>query len=119
MDKSKNCVGKDNFERLNYLYQLSNIMQSKDGQNTSTLYSNLFISISKKAVQRVEPEIKRTICKKCHNVLLAGVSAKVRLRNKKLRWICNRCQITKVFKAVPDYQLWIQDPQSVVETLKY
>lgn len=120
MSKIKNCAGKESFERMNYLYQISNITLSEGQGNTAAaLYSNLLINISKKSVQRLEPDIKRSVCKKCHTLLIADVTAKVRIRNKRIRFNCKKCQSTKVLKAVPNYLPWVQNPKAVMEKLEY
>ncbi|KAK4884996.1 hypothetical protein RN001_001267 [Aquatica leii] len=116
----KSVTGKDVFERINYLYQLSCItFKSNENNVASSLYSNLLMNISKKAVQRLEPNIKRSICKKCHNLLIPGVSATIRIRKKNVKWTCKRCHSTKVFKAVPGYQLWIDNKEAIVETVQF
>ncbi|KAB0804222.1 hypothetical protein PPYR_01192 [Photinus pyralis] len=111
----KKCVGKDIFERMNYLLQLSSIAKPE----ASALYSHLLINVSQKAVQRMEPEVKRSICKRCHTLMIPGVSAQVRIRKKQLRWKCGKCLATKVFKTNPEYKLWIDHKEAVVETLRY
>ncbi|XP_030760139.1 ribonuclease P protein subunit rpr2-like [Sitophilus oryzae] len=121
MNKIKKCAGMESFQRMNYLYQICNAMatQSKASHRASVQYSNLMINISKKAVQRLDVEIKRTICKGCRSLLLPGITCKVRIKKKKLLHHCLLCSTTKVFPCKnKDYKLWVENP-SVVECLDY
>ncbi|XP_044264923.1 ribonuclease P protein subunit rpr2-like [Tribolium madens] len=120
--KIKKCAGKDNLQRLNYLYQACNAITTENETNhlASVMYSNLLVAISKKAVQRMDIEVKRTICKGCRCMLLAGITCKVRIKKKHSIWTCTKCNTAKVFPAQnPDYVPWNLQDDSVVETLQY
>lgn len=119
-NKAKHCVGKDCFERFNFLYQLSNISLTKNkDQSVNPFYLHLLLNSAKKCVYRLEPYVKRTICKKCNSLLIPGISAKVRIRKKRSLWHCNKCHATKSFNCQSNYKLWIEDPKSIVEILEY
>lgn len=65
-------------------------------------------------------DIKRTICKGCRAILLAGVTCKIRIKKKKAIWICIQCKTIKNFDLRnPDYKLWTQTDDSIVEVLDY
>ncbi len=57
------------------------------------------IGVTKKAVLRVKPEVKRSLCKGCRVTLVAGKTAKVTLegrgKGKKTVWHCRQCGTTK------------------------
>ncbi|KAF3937290.1 hypothetical protein ABW19_dt0201471 [Dactylella cylindrospora] len=67
----------------------------------SRYYTSHLLSVSKKSVQRLSPQVKRSICKRCASVLIPGVSCKTRVDNQskggKRRWAdilvleCNYC----------------------------
>ncbi|XP_060535387.1 ribonuclease P protein subunit p21-like [Cylas formicarius] len=122
MVNTKKCVGKDAFQRLNYLYQITNetATQSPSEHTASIHYSNLLINVSKKTVQRLDIGIKRTICKKCRTLLLAGITSKVRIRKKQLVHTCMTCKTPKVFDVQNrQYLLWSQQKESIEQILNY
>ncbi|CAH0551288.1 unnamed protein product [Brassicogethes aeneus] len=121
MSKVKKCVGKEGFQRVNYLYQVSNELatESIPCNVASTLYSNLLVNISKKTVQRIDIPIKRTICKGCRSLLLAGVTCTVRIKKKRAIWKCVKCNVEKRFDARREHVPWTQNKDSVVEILDY
>ncbi|KAI4467665.1 ribonuclease p subunit p21 [Holotrichia oblita] len=121
MVKLRKCVGKENLQRLNYLYQIGNIYaKSNCKQNNllSSYYTNLMISISKKTVQRLEPNIKRNICKVCKNICVPGKNCKIRIKKQKIQYKCNICSSSKNYIAQQTY-LWFDQTQSVNEILDY
>lgn len=63
--------------------------------------------------------IKRSICKGCRALLIAGVTCTVRLRKKKLMWTCSVCNTVRTYNVSTKHQLWLDHPDSVVETLNY
>ncbi|XP_018563051.1 ribonuclease P protein subunit rpr2 [Anoplophora glabripennis] len=122
MSKIKKCVGKEGFQRINYLYQASNLLATENASCSiaSSLYSNLLVNISKKTVQRIGIDIKRTICKGCRSLLLAGITCKVRIKKKKVIWMCLECGTAKTFETVnKTYMPWSQSEESIVEILDY
>ncbi|KAG8864617.1 hypothetical protein FRB96_005121 [Tulasnella sp. 330] len=65
--------------------------------------------IAKKSVLRMDPSVKRTICKKCQTVLIPGVSATVRVKRSASHghatcYTCMSCQARKVFPSPPTLQ---------------
>lgn len=63
--------------------------------------------------------VKRTICKGCRTLLLAGVTAKVRIKKKNIVWSCLKCNTKKTFETNDDYMPWSQKNESIVETLDF
>ncbi|KAK9759039.1 RNAse P Rpr2/Rpp21/SNM1 subunit domain [Popillia japonica] len=121
MVKLRKCVGKENLQRLNYLYQVgTNYARSNYKQNNllSSYYMNLMISISKKTVQRLELNIKRNICKICKNICVPGKNCKVRIKRQKIQYNCNICNSSKKYIA-QEANLWSEQTQSVNEILDY
>ncbi|CCE64710.1 hypothetical protein TPHA_0I02060 [Tetrapisispora phaffii CBS 4417] len=64
----KNASNKEQFQRINYLYQLS--MHYKNANlDISRTYVNLLDTISKKTNTKISPNIKRSYCKKCKRLI--------------------------------------------------
>nr|CAH7765055.1 unnamed protein product [Callosobruchus chinensis] len=117
---SKKCAGKEGFQRMNYLYQAANTLATENESKhvASIHYINLMQNISKKTVQRLDIDTKRTICKGCKSLLLAGVNCKVRLKKKRLHWTCSLCGRTKTFETKNrNYCPWQQNPDSIVQVV--
>ncbi|XP_004923387.1 uncharacterized protein LOC101735312 [Bombyx mori] len=115
--------GNDAFQRINYLYQISKAMASK---NTilSSYYGNLVVNIAKKNVLKIHPEVKRQICKKCRSILIENVSTNMKIRNhnklKRIEWKCNICGERKGLPAEKnkDHRVWVEKEEAVVEIIK-
>jgi ribonuclease P protein subunit RPR2 len=121
-NKIKKCAGKDSFQRMNYLYQACNALATENESDNvaAAMYSNLLVAVSKKAVQRLDIEVKRTICKGCRSLLLAGVTCKVRIKKKRSIWSCMKCNTTKTFLLQdPGYEPWSLQDESLVDVLEY
>lgn len=89
--------GKDVFERMNYLYQLSEYWSSTN-PDLSAHYAKLMISISKKSVLRLDRTIKRSICKGCNVFLVEGKTVKshhVKEHRGQMVSVCKRCGVIK------------------------
>lgn len=117
--KSHNNVrGSDVFEHINYLYQLSHF-HVKQNPRLSAYYLKEMIAITKKAVLRLDPRIKRTICKGCYMLLIPGLTVKVRHRKKsKIIWTCMYCGTLKRFPANnSNYKIWSECPDASIEIL--
>ncbi|XP_046589523.1 uncharacterized protein LOC107220614 isoform X1 [Neodiprion lecontei] len=119
----KLCQGKDVLERMNYLYQASYLMaiQSKNPVAAS-YYGNIMLGCAKKAVLRMSPDIKRTICKCCQLPLIPGDTARVRLISKPMKmvkWTCLTCGATRKFPTKKGYKLWADQPEALVELFDY
>ncbi|XP_012234166.1 uncharacterized protein Rpp21 [Linepithema humile] len=120
-NKNKCCQHKDIFERMNYLYQASHLIALKN-RVAASYYGNNMLGCAKKAVLRIEPNLKRTICKCCQTPLIPGETARVRLTSKPIKgvkWTCLTCKNTKRFPTKKEYKLWVDQPEAVVETLDY
>ncbi|XP_046739555.1 ribonuclease P protein subunit p21 isoform X2 [Diprion similis] len=119
----KLCQGKDVLERMNYLYQASHLMaiQSKNPVAAS-YYGNIMLGCAKKAVLRMSPDVKRTICKRCQLPLIPGDTARVRLVSKPMKlvkWTCLTCGATRKFPTKKGYKLWADQPEALVELFDY
>ncbi|GJQ76235.1 hypothetical protein Trydic_g1974 [Trypoxylus dichotomus] len=121
MVKLKKCVGKENLQRVNYLYQLGNNYAKSDFKLNNLLsiyYTNLMVCVSKKTVQRIEPNIKRRICKTCKNILIPGRNCKIHVRKQKTLYKCSVCNSSKSYIS-KEVNLWLDQPASINEILNY
>lgn len=92
---SKQVANRDNFARLNYLYQLSNHLITTPTSKTTTSSNNSSLQsflargydrnldlLSKRTLSKLSPSMKRTICKKCHVMLIPGLTMSIQMENK-------------------------------------
>ncbi|XP_047536923.1 ribonuclease P protein subunit rpr2 [Vanessa atalanta] len=120
MQLSKKIQGNDSSQRINYLYQISKKVVEKNPV-LSAYYGNLAVSVAKKNVLKIHPDIKRQLCKKCRCMLIDKKSAKVKIKNKKktkyIQVTCNTCKMTKYFPANKgnNHRLWLENPEAIVE----
>jgi len=69
-------------------------------------YSRSMKIVSQKAVVKMDPSVKRTICKQCSTVLLPGVNVSVRVQkspshNHAMIYTCNHCRTSRRIPAPP------------------
>ncbi|RXM99614.1 Ribonuclease P protein subunit p21 [Acipenser ruthenus] len=110
------------FQRLNYLYQAAHcvLAQNPDNVELARFYCHTERTISRRLVLRQDPSVKRTVCKKCCSLLIPGVTATVRQRkyNRRQRLTvvrCLSCGQTKRFRNDPEYQLWVERPEALLQ----
>ncbi|XP_032665414.1 ribonuclease P protein subunit rpr2 isoform X1 [Odontomachus brunneus] len=118
---TKFCQSKDILERMNYLYQASHLMALKN-KVISSYYGNMIVGCARKAVLRMEPDLKRILCKCCQTPLIPGETARVRLTSKPvkgIKWTCLTCMNIKRFPTKKGHKLWLDDPQAIIEILDY
>ena len=94
--------------RMNFLYQSADVLlskkSSKSQQALAQHYTKLMVDISRKSVQRLSKNLKRTICKKCRTLLKPGLNAKFvnkkagrRKGSQKFGTLCLTCDTEKLF----------------------
>ncbi|XP_045453044.1 ribonuclease P protein subunit rpr2 [Melitaea cinxia] len=114
--------GNDAFQRINFLYQISKEVVIKNPV-LAAYYGNLAISVAKKNVLKIHPDIKRQLCKKCRCVLLDDKTAKVRIKNKnkckRIQFTCNTCRMKKEYPADKgkDHRIWLEKPEAVDQVI--
>jgi len=77
--------------------------------NLSKQHTRTIKAIGNKAVLRIDPTVKRTICKGCQTVLIPGVTASVRIKPSAIhshlaRYTCLACRTSRKFPAPPTIQ---------------
>ncbi|XP_058062490.1 ribonuclease P protein subunit p21 [Anopheles bellator] len=120
--QAKLCAGRETYERMNFLYQAATLMSTSNPQ-LAAYYGKLTKSVGKKAVLRMEPAIKRTLCVRCGVHLNPGFTADIYdYRHKKLCYLqvdCKLCGFSKRFYNHKNHQLWLDNPQSIVERVEF
>ncbi|OXU31630.1 hypothetical protein TSAR_016120 [Trichomalopsis sarcophagae] len=116
----KLCQGKDVFERMNFLYQASFLLSSKN-KALASYYGSIMTSCAKKAVLRVDHNLKRTVCRACQSPLIPGKTAKVRLmpKNKLIKTVCLICKTKKQIPYKGKHKLWFDQSEALLETFEY
>ncbi|KAG7881543.1 hypothetical protein KL937_001166 [Ogataea polymorpha] len=69
----------DHYQRLGFLYQAA--AQLDPNGALSRMYLRNMDVVAKKTVLKLDPSLKRTICKKCHRLQLPGRTASIRIEN--------------------------------------
>lgn len=114
----KTIPNKDHYARVSYLYQASSYLLTKPKYSSlSKAFSKNVDTVSKKTVLKLSPNLKRTICKKCKILLIAGLTQTSEIQNKSkdgnsksdiLVHTCINCQSAKRFPVGinRDYRLF-------------
>ena len=89
-NSSKQIANRDNFARLSYLYQLSNHFTTSSSPTSNSQHLQTILArgydrnldlLSKRTLTKLSPSVKRTICKKCHVMLIPGMTMSIRIEN--------------------------------------
>ncbi|XP_053563530.1 ribonuclease P protein subunit p21 isoform X2 [Bombina bombina] len=118
---SSQIKDKEAFQRLNFLYQAAHCVLAQNPENVelARFYCHTERMISQRLVLRQDPSIKRTICKRCSSLLLPGVTSTVRQKKhhgqRRTVVRCLSCGHTKRFLNNPNYKLWCDQPQALLE----
>ncbi|KAI8080172.1 uncharacterized protein B0P05DRAFT_540260 [Gilbertella persicaria] len=129
------------FERLSFLHQAATLMTTiqydtqlkstskkpiKDWQGdppgtlygTSRYLNHNMKQITSRLVLRLDPSIKRTVCKRCDTSLLPYLTSKSRIHSKPVPSVIQTCKICKAKKRFtsqnPNYELFNQRSDVVV-----
>jgi len=78
-------------ERISFLFQLAK-EEFKHDSNISDRYVKLARRIAMKYKLRLEPQLKKKICKNCHKYLVPSVNCRVRLHKHRLIYYCWSCK---------------------------
>ncbi|KAK6346665.1 hypothetical protein TWF696_006783 [Orbilia brochopaga] len=103
--------------RLSFLYQASALLslptEATSGQPSAPTglpryYTSHLLSVSRKSVQRLSPDVKHSICKRCSSVLIPGISCTNRVentsKNERKPWadiLVVQCTFCKACKRFP------------------
>jgi len=79
-------------------------------------YVNTMKTIGTKQVLRIDPSIKRTICKRCETILLPGATSRIRIKSRPephLQIMCTECNASKNYSARKGYKLFSEQPENI------
>ena len=66
----------NSFFRMNFLYQAAHLMSAhKNNSRLGNYYGKVLKEISNKMVEKLHPDIKRTMCSVCHSNLTSNSNA--------------------------------------------
>ncbi|XP_057296333.1 ribonuclease P protein subunit p21-like [Hydractinia symbiolongicarpus] len=92
--KNMQLKGRDGYERMNYLYQSALHILRNQPENVELVryYMRTLRKIKERKVLRWSREMKRSICNGCNMLLVAGITAQIRIRNnRRLVMTCLSC----------------------------
>lgn len=81
--RQQSASSQDHLARMSFLYQASHLMLINSNQDKpqkkqiSTHFIRTLKSVAKKTQSRLDPSIKRTLCKNCESLLIPGISCNV------------------------------------------
>ncbi|XP_026479285.1 ribonuclease P protein subunit rpr2 [Ctenocephalides felis] len=119
-NKIKSCAGKESFERMNYLHQISQRVLNFSPV-ASAYYGNLMMNIAKRGVLRIDPHVKRTLCRRCRLPLIIGQTCKVSVskKDKMMYHRCTKCFYLRKYPINKDHKLHTDNKEYIVEVLDY
>lgn len=98
MAKKQQTAG-DGAKRMNFLYQASALFAER---KYGKVLGRQLKLVSQKLVLRMDPSIKRTLCKSCCAVLISGVNSTISLDEdeKLIKVTCDSCHTVKAFPTL-------------------
>ncbi|XP_065066311.1 ribonuclease P protein subunit p21-like [Rhopilema esculentum] len=98
--KSFFVPNREAYDRINFLYQAAHLTLSQNPENVelSRFYISTAKKITEKLVLKIDPKIKRTICKCCHALLIPGITSTHRLQGKREKHMVVSCLTCKTVK---------------------
>ncbi|GAO51017.1 Rpr2-domain-containing protein [Saitoella complicata NRRL Y-17804] len=125
--KQQSAPNKDIHARISFLYQASTFLanQGPGGQGLSRFYVATAKGVARKAVLRVDRNVKRTLCKRCDTRLIPGVTSTTEIENLSrknaehadtLKTTCGQCGTVKRFPCVQRKEEGVEgEDQNVTE----
>jgi len=110
-----------NQNRINYLYQLSTAL-AEHCPGLSSTYNSMLKGICQKNLLKIDPEIKRNICKRCNTMLIPGKTVACRIIKKSkgtIKWTCTFCGYSKTFRKNDNYCMWSEDSRFLLNNIVY
>ncbi|KAK0485338.1 Rpr2-domain-containing protein [Armillaria luteobubalina] len=108
---------KDIIQRLNFLYQASVYLNGVTSQSPrrrkrvttgdlSRSYVTSMKVVGRKTVVKMDPSVKRTICKRCNTILVPGSTVTIRANKSAshghvMAYTCTHCKTTRRIPAPP------------------
>uniref|UniRef100_A0A1I8M0U8 RNAse P Rpr2/Rpp21 subunit domain protein n=1 Tax=Musca domestica TaxID=7370 RepID=A0A1I8M0U8_MUSDO len=117
--------GKESFSRMNFLYQASTLMAGKNN-SLSAYYGELCKNIAKKSVLKMEPNLKRTFCKRCSLAQEPGTTSELHIKKSNVAnkesideqsKVINQCLLCghqRKFIVNMKYKFWLENEEASV-----
>jgi len=88
--------------RMNFLHQAAAcVLKSTGNKVLSAALGSHMVAVGQKSQVRLSKEIKRTVCKGCHLLLVPGTSANITVtgpkKEKKVNLLCQLCKTQRSF----------------------
>eukprot|EP00123_Amoebidium_parasiticum_P000739 comp11626_c0_seq1/m.6131 comp11626_c0_seq1/g.6131 ORF comp11626_c0_seq1/g.6131 comp11626_c0_seq1/m.6131 type:complete len:376 (-) comp11626_c0_seq1:615-1742(-) len=112
--KGINVPNREAYERMNYLYQAAHYALSSTQPPNVQLarhYCTTLKNIAKRLVLRLDPNIKRSICKRCNCLLVPGLTSTVRLQSHRETHTvvtCKECGYVRRYNMREGHVLWTE-----------
>lgn len=110
-----------NHNRVNYLYQLSTALADQC-PGLSSAYNSILKGLTQKSLLKIDPEIKRNICKGCNTMLIPGTTVTCRMVKKTkgvIKWSCKFCGKSKIYKKNNNNCIWSENSKFLLQITKY
>uniref|UniRef100_A0A060T7X8 ARAD1D05874p n=1 Tax=Blastobotrys adeninivorans TaxID=409370 RepID=A0A060T7X8_BLAAD len=109
---------RDRYARVSFLYQGAVTAMANNYGPLARAYGYTLKSVAKKNVLRLSPHIKRSLCKKCSQLLIPGVSCSVRVQGEgkgQTLVVACQCGKRKNFQVGkdPNYVPWFDRTESI------
>jgi ribonuclease P protein subunit RPR2 len=95
-NKTKQKMNQIAKERVKILFDEAEKNYSKHPER-SHRYVELIKKIKLKYQLKLDPEIKRRLCKKCNKFMVPGKNCKIRIHNSRIIYTCNECGAIRRF----------------------
>ncbi|KAK9480843.1 RNAse P Rpr2/Rpp21/SNM1 subunit domain-containing protein [Lipomyces japonicus] len=129
---ARSLKNRDQYLRSSFLYKAAVLMSNTSNQSDTVPLSRLYLSqmrtITKKNVIRMDPNVKRSICKRCDSLLSPGTTSHVKVENLSasqspacdvLTSTCRFCGGQKRFPVGNRaYQVFTEKPENIVHSEK-
>lgn len=117
---AKPFPGRESFHRMNFLYQAAHVTLANNSKNTDVpaYYGSSMVSIARKSVLKMEPNVKRDFCKGCYSLLKPGFTVRIRIRSGNMIHTCLRCGTVKRFPTKREYKLWSENTDACLEVIE-
>lgn len=110
-----------NHNRVNYLYQLSTAL-AEQCPGLSSTYNSILKGLTQKSLLKIDPEIKRNICKGCNTILIPGKTVTCRTIKKSkgtIKWSCKFCGKSKMYKKNNNNCMWSENSKYLLQTIVF
>ncbi|XP_074656564.1 ribonuclease P protein subunit p21-like [Tubulanus polymorphus] len=116
--KSSYIAGRESFQRINYLFQCAMETLKSNPRNVELVrfYCKALKTVARKQVLKLDPTIKRKICRRCDVLLLPGVTCCQRTRMKSRVVTCTECGDSRRYPYNKQQKLWCEQKQAWTDT---